>query len=122
MAIRTRFVGTAASWPVGAKEHFDEPVLCSEVLDHAELREDSDAWLSDLLTQSGWFASRSQSAPCLRLPFAVFGKKHSSGRRMSAMPPRTTPSVFGNKIVHRLSGTRSTVGTSCKNVYCGAVI
>jgi hypothetical protein len=89
IAIRTRF-GAITAWSLArANEHFDEPVLCSDVLDHAELREDSDAWLSDLVTLNGWSASDALSAPCLRFPFAVFGKKHSSGRRISAMdsPP-----------------------------------
>lgn len=102
----------------GANEHFDEPVLWSDVLDHAELRDDSDAWLSDLVTLSGRLASGSLSAPCLRFPFAVFGKKHSSGRRMSAMDVPSlanTPSLFGNKIVQRLSGTRLPVSHKSQN-------
>ena len=42
MAIRTRFAVAVACSLAGANEHLDDPVLCSDVLDHAELREDSD--------------------------------------------------------------------------------
>ena len=83
---------------IGANEHLDDPVLSSDPFEKWELREDSDAALSDLVTCSAGGCSSPRH--CFLL-----GGKHTSGKRITDMARANTPTLFGNFYQPHLSGT-----------------
>lgn len=104
IAMRTFFPGSSSEDLSGAKEHLDDDaVLRVDSIDACELRDDSDAALSDFTTR---FTIGSGPWRRCFLPGGSIAGLQSSGKRISAMNPKNTLARFGNNVGTGLAAAR----------------